>query len=69
VSETIKRLRSAAGKSRAQVAADLGISERHLYRLESGQSPISRRWCLAFAAYFGVEPEEIEGCDAEEVRA
>lgn len=58
---TIRRLRIAAGKSPAQVAADLGISERTVYRLEA-QPVLPRRWCLAFATYFGVTPEEIEGC-------
>lgn len=65
--DTIERLRIAAGKSRAQVALDLAISERHLYRLEKGVD-LPRRWCLVFSAYYGVPVSEIEGC-AEEVSA
>ena len=33
---TLKELREKSGKTRANVAADLGMSERHLYRLENG---------------------------------
>lgn len=63
MSEAIKRLRIAAGKARSEVAADLDISERHLQRLESGDSPITRRWILVFASYYGVAPEAIEDGD------
>lgn len=59
MSAEILRLRRLAGKTRAQVAADLDISERHLQRLESQETPLSRRWVLAFAAYYGVEPDAI----------
>lgn len=60
---TLKRLRIAAGKTPTEVAADLGFSERHLYRLESGKTPLTRRWCLVFSTYYAVPVEEIEGCD------
>jgi transcriptional regulator with XRE-family HTH domain len=63
VAEQIKALRIAAGKTRAQVAADLDISERHLHRLETSEEPLERRWVLAFAAYYDVPPEEIENGD------
>jgi transcriptional regulator with XRE-family HTH domain len=53
-------LRKASGKSRAKVASDLQISERHLLRLENGTTPLARRWALAFAAYYGVEVDEID---------
>lgn len=56
---TITELREASGRSRARVAADLDMSERHLQRLESGTSPLRRIHVLAFADYFGVKPEEI----------
>jgi transcriptional regulator with XRE-family HTH domain len=54
-------LREHAGKSRALVAAELDISERHLYRLETGNSPIRRVLALAFANYYGVPVEQIDG--------
>jgi len=56
----IKQLRTASGKSRTRVAADLDISERTLYRLETQETPLPRRWVLTFAAYYGVTPEDIE---------
>lgn len=57
--QTLKELRRLAGKSRAQVAADLDLSERHLYRLEGGQTPLKRMHLIAFADYYGVEPDDI----------
>lgn len=62
---TIAELRKATGKSRALVAADLDMSERHLYRLENGKSPLRRMLALAFANYFGVNAEEIDGQESE----
>jgi transcriptional regulator with XRE-family HTH domain len=56
----IKELRTLSGKSRTRVAADLDISERTLYRLETRPTPLPRRWVLVFAAYYGVAPEDIE---------
>jgi DNA-binding XRE family transcriptional regulator len=58
LSVSIKTLREQAGRTRQQVAADLDISERHLYRLEN--QGLERRWVLVFAAYYGVPPEAIE---------
>ena len=60
---TLKELREKSGKTRANVAADLGMSERHLYRLENGY-PLRRINRLKFAAYYGVNPEEIEAMAA-----
>jgi transcriptional regulator with XRE-family HTH domain len=56
----LRQLRADTGKTRAQVAADLQISERHLLRLEKGDTPLRRRWALAFAAYYGVEVDDID---------
>ena len=56
----IKQLRTASGKSRTRVAADLDISERTLYRLETRETPLPTRWVLTFAAYYGVDPSVIE---------
>lgn len=60
---TILQLREAANpkRSRARVAADLNISERHLYRLETGKSPLRPIVALAIAAYYGVDANEIDG--------
>lgn len=64
---TILELREAANpkKSRARVAADLNISERHLYRLETGKSPLRPIVALAIASYYGVPVEQIDGVKAE----
>lgn len=58
---TILELRTEAGKSRARVAADLTMSERHLYRLETGKSPLRRMLAFAFANYYGVKADAIDG--------
>lgn len=60
----ILMLRQRAGKTRPEVAADLGMSERHLLRLETGRQPISRVQAIAFAAYYGVDVDELEGVAA-----
>lgn len=57
---TIKELRERAGKSRSIVAADLDLSERHLYRLETGRSPLRHVIALAFANYYGVSVKSIK---------
>lgn len=56
---SLRELREKAGKTRVQVAADLDMSERHLYRLEHGY-PIKKRVALAFAAYYGVPVDDID---------
>lgn len=38
----------------------MSMSERHLLRLENGETPLSRRWALAFAAYYCVPVGDIE---------
>lgn len=57
---SLKELRIATGRSRAKVAADLGMSERHLYRLENGLSPLRKIVAYRFASYYGVTLDEIE---------
>lgn len=57
--QTIMELREASGKSRAAVASDLSMSERHLYRLENGR-PLRHVLILAFANYYGVKPDQID---------
>jgi transcriptional regulator with XRE-family HTH domain len=58
---SLKQLRESTGRTRARVASDLDMSERHLARLENGKTPIKRVHALAFANYYGVQPHEIEG--------
>lgn len=62
---SIKELREATGKSRAGVASDLNMSERHLYRLERGKSPLRRVLALGFATYYGVPVESIDHIEDE----
>lgn len=56
---SLRELRAASGKTRAQVAADFDMSERHLLRLESGVTPLRRIHALAFARYYGVAVDDI----------
>lgn len=60
---TLAQLREHSGKTRARVAADLDMSERHLYRLESGESPIRVVVAHAFANYYGVDVGQIDGSE------
>ncbi len=64
----LEALRGARDLSRSKVAADLDISERHLYRLERGETKLRRRWLLAFASYYGVDADSLRG-NVEEVAA
>lgn len=57
----LETLRKASGKSRAEIAAIFDISERHLYRLERGITPLSRFHAIAFANYYEVEIEDLLG--------
>jgi transcriptional regulator with XRE-family HTH domain len=56
----LEELRKRAGKSRAQVAADIDMSERHLLRLEHGVTPLRRMHALAFARYYDVPVDDID---------
>jgi transcriptional regulator with XRE-family HTH domain len=66
---SIEELRETAGKSRAGVASDLNMSERHLYRLERGKSPLRRVLALAFAAYYNVDVDEIDHVEDDQAAA
>jgi DNA-binding XRE family transcriptional regulator len=63
VPNTVRKLRLRAAMSLPELAAELGIPEQELEQLEKLEM-LPRRWCLAFAAYFGVRPEDIRGCDS-----
>lgn len=58
---SLEHLRKQTGRSRARVAADLDMSERHLQRIESGKQPLRRVLALAFANYYEISVEEIDG--------
>lgn len=62
---TLKELREKTTKSRAKVAADMEMSERHLYRLETGASPVRRIVAVAFASYYGVGLDDIDGWERD----
>lgn len=66
---SLEQLRKQTGRSRARVAADLDMSERHLQRIESGRQPLRRVLALAFANYYEVEVEQIDGQDSEQVHS
>lgn len=64
MSPSLLELRRATGKSRAKVAAELDISERHLLRLETGKSRLTRLQALGFAQHYRVEVDEIDEAGA-----
>lgn len=66
---SLEQLRKQTGRSRARVAADLDMSERHLQRIESGKQPLRRVLALAFANYYAVPVEKIDGQEREQVSA
>jgi DNA-binding XRE family transcriptional regulator len=49
----MKRAREVAGMTRADLASALGLSERQIYRLEDGVSPITKRHELAINSALG----------------
>jgi DNA-binding XRE family transcriptional regulator len=55
----LSHLREAAGKTRAEVASDLGIDEQELEQLEL-MTVLPDRWVPAFAAYYSVDEETFE---------
>ncbi len=59
MTRTLLELRTEAGKTRAEVAADLGIGEWRLQQLEALER-LPHRWSLVFAVYFSVGVEELE---------
>jgi len=60
MSPRIEELRIKAGKTRREVALDMDISERHLVRLERGHTPLRKHHRMAFARYYGVEPDQVQ---------
>lgn len=58
--QTLRRLRDETGKSRRQVAADLGIAERTLIRHEDGTTQLTPLLRRAYADYYGVDIDVFE---------
>jgi transcriptional regulator with XRE-family HTH domain len=50
------RLRNRAGRSQRDLAAALGRSQSHIYKLETGQRPIEIVEFCRFACAVGVDP-------------
>jgi len=58
---TASKLRALRGtRSRAKVAAELGISERTLIRHEDGTTPLNTFHRNAYANYYGVPVESLQ---------
>lgn len=60
----LEGLRKQKGLSRAAVAAKLDLSERHVYRLERGQTPLKRLHALALAEVYEVDVRVVENAAA-----
>lgn len=57
---SLERIRKEKGYTRAEVAAKLDISERHLYRLERGTTPVRRVYLLSLADLYEVKVADLE---------
>ncbi len=57
---SLEGLRLRAGLSRPKVALALGLSERHVYRLERGTTPLKRPYAKVLAELYEVELADIE---------
>lgn len=66
-SPSLESLRVQAGLSRPKVAQALGLSERHVYRLERGITPLRRPYANVLAELYEVSREEVEAA-AERLR-
>lgn len=56
----MKQLRQSKGLSVVVAARELGLSERHLYRIENGSSPLRRTVAVAMSAVYGVPVRDVE---------
>lgn len=55
----LQEIRKELGISRSHVARELDISERTVYRLERGVSPVRRVYLTAFAELYGVDVSDL----------
>jgi transcriptional regulator with XRE-family HTH domain len=62
----LRHLRIEKGLSPAQVAAQLGTSERVIYLIEAGQSDTAASRLLRFAALVGASGDELVALFSEE---
>ena len=60
----IKQMREERGLTVSQIAAELDMSERQVFRLEGGETPLRRVHLLALAEVYGVSPAELEDAAA-----
>lgn len=58
--QKLRRLRESDGRSRQQVATDLGISERTVIRHEDGTTPLSPFHRRVYAEYYGIDIGQLE---------
>lgn len=56
----LQGLREAHGKTRLEVAHAIGMTERHLSRIEKGDVGARRSHLFALASVYGVPLEEVE---------
>lgn len=62
---TLKGLRAQAGLTIPQAAAQLGLSERQMYRLEHGKTPLRRLHILAMSVVYRVPADVVEAAGKE----
>lgn len=63
---TLKELRQSRDFTVARAAEELGLSERHLYRLERGDSPLQRTVAVAMSAVYRVPVDKVLAAAAQE---
>ncbi len=56
----LELLRKRAGLSRPKVSVQLGVSERHLYRLERGVTPLRRPHAKMLADVYEISLAKVE---------
>jgi transcriptional regulator with XRE-family HTH domain len=57
---SLESLRREAGLSRPKVAQALSLSERHIYRLERGLTPLKRPYAKSLAELYEVPLADVE---------
>jgi transcriptional regulator with XRE-family HTH domain len=62
IADTLRTLREARGLTRADLAKQVGVTEKSIYYIEHGKTktPLPET-LLAFARVFGVSPESLTG--------
>lgn len=65
VMTSLRALREGKGKTVDEVAAAVGLSPRHLRRLEAGHAPLRPILARAFAGYYRVPLSRIDEAGTE----